>query len=184
MSHHWNYFLAIEDDTERISRCVEFASPNLPVYSIEMASILMASTQEVDVLLKQICATKGMKCDCEPHYRSSVPGIYPNIVKAQVELSRFSLTFTPFDSWATNNTPSWWTANNKVKHERHNHFQKASLENMLNAVCALLISNLYYHDVIGKMSELIPGTKLLNPIDMVESISPTDFGVAPNYKVL
>jgi len=96
--HHWNYFLAIEDDTEHINRYVEFVSANLSVYSIEIARILMTSTQEVDVLLKQICATKGVKCDSEAPYRANIPGVYPNIVKAQVEFPRFSLVFTPFES--------------------------------------------------------------------------------------
>ncbi len=37
---HWNYFLALENDLDRLSRYVEFTTPNYPVYSIELRSPL------------------------------------------------------------------------------------------------------------------------------------------------
>ncbi len=181
---HWNYFLALEDDIDRISRYVELELPNLPTYSVEIARILMAAVQEIDVLLKQICTANSNAGVNEQAYRSFIPTVYPNLVMAEVEIARTSLSFKPFESWGSGNTPSWWTANNKVKHERHTHFQMASLEHMLNAQCGLLIANLYYHDAASTISDLFPGTKHLYPVDMIISSSPTYFGLVPNYKVL
>jgi hypothetical protein len=49
-------FLVLEEDVIALSRYVEFAQPNLDSYSIEMARLLMGATQELDVILKQLCA--------------------------------------------------------------------------------------------------------------------------------
>ena len=52
---HWNYFLAIEQDFEILSRYIEFTESNNNTFSIELARIIMVSTQEVDVILKKLC---------------------------------------------------------------------------------------------------------------------------------
>lgn len=56
---HWNYFLAIEQDFEKISRYVEFTESNNETFSIEFSRIIMAASQEVDVIMKSICEFLG-----------------------------------------------------------------------------------------------------------------------------
>lgn len=184
---HWNYFLAIEDDIVHIGRYVEFVRSNYGTYSIEMARILMAATQEVDVLLKQICTLKSpakINARKEQDYRKYIPTFYPNFKQAEVQIFRYGLCFTPFANWGANKTPEWWTANNDVKHQRHSSFNRASLENTLNSACALLIANLYYHDANKTLSDLFPGTTLLFPKDMVNEFDMRENGIVPIYKVL
>jgi hypothetical protein len=186
---HWNYFLAIEESADRISQYVEFVQGNYSTYSVEIARLFMTATQEIDVLLKQICHMKGSTADNECAYRRFIPTVYPTFSNAEVQISRYDLSFKPYLDWSNldvsrRTTPTWWTANNKVKHERHTHFNMASLGNMLNAISGLLIANIYYHDACGKINDLFPGTKHLYPVDMVSSSSPTIFGMVPNYKIL
>jgi len=181
---HWNYFLAIENDIARIGRYIELTQANFTAYSIETARLLMAATQEIDVLLKQLCAVKGDSAKNEQRYRVSVPQVYPRIPKAEVQVSPYGLNFTPFENWQTGVTPTWWTANNKVKHERHTNFSKASVENMLNAVSALLVANLYYHDAAGTIGNLFPGTDHFLPVGMVEALDTSALGWIPKYKIL
>jgi hypothetical protein len=52
---HWNYFLALENDLETLSRYVEFDVANFNVFSIELAHLLFAAASEVDVLAKRMC---------------------------------------------------------------------------------------------------------------------------------
>ena len=52
---HWNYFLALEDDLDRLSRFVQFTAQNYGCYSIELARILMLASAEIDVVAKQLC---------------------------------------------------------------------------------------------------------------------------------
>ena len=139
---HWNYFLSIEKDVLELSRFIEFSGSNLNTYSTEIARILMSATQECDVLLKQVCLNSHSN---EQGYRADIPQQHPLFCDQKVLLPRYDLSFTPFTEWKQGKTPSWWTANNKVKHERHNKFEMASLENMLNSVSALLLSNIYYY---------------------------------------
>lgn len=40
---HWNYFLALELDVERLARFVEFTGSNFATYSIEMAHLFIAA---------------------------------------------------------------------------------------------------------------------------------------------
>jgi hypothetical protein len=40
--------------------------------------------------------------------------------------------------------PDWWQSYNKVKHERNRHFNKATLNNALHALAALLAINYVY----------------------------------------
>ena len=48
-------------------------------------------------------------------------------------------TFQPFLTWKNNETPSWWSAYNKSKHNRNNEFKSANFENLLNSYAALFI---------------------------------------------
>src|SRR5687768_4683792 len=116
---HWHYFLTVEEDLHRVARHIEFAPANFNTYSVELARVLMTATQDLDVILKQLCALKGNGSDNEGGYRGFLPGAYPRLVTMEVTIFRGELKFTPFSSWAQGTTPAWWTANNKVKHERH-----------------------------------------------------------------
>ena len=180
---HWNYFLAIEDDTDRLSRYVEFSEENFSVFSVEIARLLMSCTQETDVLLKQICQQHGDSSESEGGYRAFLSKQFPGLVAAEVTLARTELSFTPFASWNNDETPTWWSANNKVKHHRHTHFARASLQNFLNSLCALLLANLYFYAGTSKLDELWPDPKLLYPEGFVISASPTAFGLVRNYRV-
>ncbi|MEL1243278.1 hypothetical protein AAEO56_03295 [Flavobacterium sp. DGU11] len=51
----------------------------------------------------------------------------------------------PWDRWQINDVPFWWTANNKIKHQRANHFEKANLKNAFNAIGALLLTVTYFY---------------------------------------
>jgi len=48
-------------------------------------------------------------------------------------------TLSPFSSFRKDESPSWWTAYNKVKHEYYDNLRKANLRNVLNGLGALLI---------------------------------------------
>lgn len=142
---HWNYFLALESDVERLSRFVEFAEGNNSTYSVEMARLLLAISSEVDVVAKVLCMEidGGSTAEGIDNYRKRILSKYGAICDEVVYLPRFKLKFTPWASWAQNQTPSWWSAHNKVKHERMAYFEKACLENVLNSICGLLLMILY-----------------------------------------
>lgn len=179
---HWNYFLSLESDFVNFSRYLEFSSNNFTAHSIEAGRLLMAATQECDVLLKQICTTD---VGTEMGYRQNISGQFPQFASHQVVIPRFNLSFQPFDSWKLTpaETPKWWTANNKFKHQRHDFFEHASLENALNAISALLLCNIYLYHKEQRLKEIQPNPQLLIAEGLMRSMEPTEVGFAPNFEI-
>lgn len=181
--YHWQYFLALEQDVKSLTRYIEFTQDNMRTYSIELAKILMAATQEIDVVFKQICSKYGNSSDSANGYQQFLPKKYPKMLTIKVTLP-YELEFTPFNSWSQNQTPFWWTANNKIKHHRHTHFNQASLESVLNATSGLMIANLYfYEEQLKEPAALFPSAQLFYSPECTASTSPSVLGSVTNYQL-
>lgn len=144
----WNYFLALEDDLAKLSRWIEFDKANASCYSLEIARLLMVAAQEVDVVAKELCSELAPKAKAGKigAYKAVILKSFPGLPKSKVEIPKHGLTLKPWSEWATGeNPPLWWTANNKVKHERREHFHQATLKNTLNAVGGLFILLLLHY---------------------------------------
>jgi hypothetical protein len=180
---HWLYFLSIEKDVENLARYIEFSLANFNCYSIEIARLLMSSTQEIDVLLKQICAHHHNSSTNETGYRQFILNQYPNMNTIKVELPKYDLSFIPFQEWQNNVTPAWWTANNKVKHQRHSHFSNASLENLLKSVSALFLTNLYFYAKVVGRRGTYPGAVVFDAPDLVSGRVIGGFEEGPQFSI-
>ncbi len=176
---HWHYFLSLEREVVELSNYIEFHQDNMKTYSTEIAKILMSSTQEIDVLLKQLCNRDGDNSSTENGYRCFVTKEYPKIVSLELQIPKYGLKFIPFAEWSLNKTPFWWTANNKVKHERHNQFSEANLNNLLNSVAALLLTNLFYYK--NELNEGVEPTKLFVCNELVDGVGISEFGTLITY---
>ncbi|MEK9135666.1 MAG: hypothetical protein AAB393_00980 [Bacteroidota bacterium] len=161
---HWNYLLAIERDLDELSRYVEFDEKNFDCFSIEIARILLASGAEVDVVCKQICRVIDAQSAAESihRYRSLIKRGFPGISQFVVLLPRFGLRLKPWDEWnKANGVPFWWTAYNKIKHNRDSEYRRANLKNALNAVAGLFVMVLYLYRDKAQSGELLPSSQLL-----------------------
>ena len=163
---HWNYFLALEEDLERLARFVDF-SGNDNAYSIEIARVFLSSCAEVDVILKQLCkALNGASTAGTINaYFPEVTARIPNFVGFEVLIPRFGLTLHPWQDWTGTQPPFWWQHHNKVKHHRHDHFEKANLKNCLNSVAGLYVAVLYLYQQQAEAGELQQLPRLLNVAD-------------------
>jgi hypothetical protein len=163
--HYWNYFLAIEDDLERLSRFIEFDERNFDCFSLEISRILLASGAEVDVVCKQICKKLNPRSSAKriKPYQNEIMASYPAIPDFTVLLPRYSLTLTPWSSWnVPKNPPEWWSAYNKIKHHRDAEYHQANLKNALNAVGGLFIMVLYLCKEKAEDGKLAPPPRLLH----------------------
>jgi hypothetical protein len=145
--HHWNYFLAIEKDLDNLTRFVEFHEDNFETYSIELTRILLTTSSEIDVLLKLICneINSEKKYSNINDYRDIITEHQKEMILETIFVHRYGFEFNPWKDWLHQKTPVWWKRHNQVKHDRHIHFNKASLENTLNALGALYITVSYYY---------------------------------------
>lgn len=144
---HWNYFLALESDVERLARFVEFTSNNFRTYSIEMVHLFLAAASEVDVIAKQLCfrMDEAANADNIEKYRKVLRRSLPEMESSIVTIPRYGLDLRPWSNWRDDETPNWWRAHNKVKHQRGEHFGLANLENVLNAMAGLFLLILHYY---------------------------------------
>lgn len=161
---HWNYLLALESDLVVLSRYVEFHERNFDCFSIEIARILLAASAEVDVVAKQLCRVVDATSSADNiiGYRDVIRPSLPAISDFEVLVPRFGLTLRPWDEWKNKDgVPFWWTAYNKVKHQRDTHYEGASLKNALNAVTGLFVLVLHLYRDEARMGHLAPIPQLL-----------------------
>lgn len=180
---HWNLLTVLESDLEIASRYIEFNSNNFSTYSTELSKLLLSSCSEIDVVMKEICEK------ISPAAKRRSINQWADIVNNNKELSailgeevtidRFNLSFVPFKNWTSDDSPFWWKSYNKVKHERVNNFNKASLKNTLYAYSGLILSVFYLEKIRNPelnnkqlMEKLQPTTKLLklNPSYYYETV--------------
>ena len=166
---HWNLFLALEREFEIVARYIEPCAANNDTYSIELARLLMSASQEVDVVLKAYCqklngntVAKGIES-----YLSTINAHNTDFLNVEVGIPHYGMSSKPFIDWTVSSPPLWWTANNKVKHHRSTDFNRASLKNTYNALCALEISIIHLYQVelreLGQDYGWSDVTKLLVP---------------------
>lgn len=183
---HWNYFLALESDLERLSRYVEFTVDNYATYSLEMAHLLLASASEVDVVLKGLC--KKIQPRRKPQnieqYRKIVAPQFPKLSSMKIRIPRYGLDITPWDNWQSDQAPDWWRAYNRVKHQRDSYFSEAKLQYTVAVVAGLFAVVLYFYQEEAEKGHLVPSPKLLTPPeDCIAGIEQSDFGITLVYKL-
>ena len=164
--HHWNYFLALEEDIVRMSRYLEPAEGNFAAYSHELARIIITAASEVDVVAKLLCkkinpADKARTID---GYRKVIVPAYEALPGAIVTLPKHGLVLNPWEQWGQGDkNPIWWKAYNEVKHQRDVHFQSANLHHALNAVAGLFLLLLFLYRDEGRNGELSPDPVVFHP---------------------
>ena len=88
---HWNYFIALEQDLETLSRYIEFNEHNFSVYSIELAHLLFAAGSEVDVVAKLLC--KRFQPSANPDnindYRDTLLDKLPDLPTINIFMARY-----------------------------------------------------------------------------------------------
>jgi len=169
--HHWNYYLAIEDDLINTSRYVEIAFDNFKTYSVEYTKIIISAASEVDVLLKQIYSSLGHK-KIKPNFKDYCGVIKDklnSLITEQLCLEQYGLTLNPFIEWENNDQPSWHIAYNNLKHNRTLNYKEANLENALLSVGALYTTVVHYYLCSTPIKTSIDERHLL---DFTQSLSP------------
>lgn len=159
---HWNYFLALEDDVDRLSRYLEPTQANFSAYSLELARILFGAASEIDVVAKRLCEqiNADSNADNIVKYREEIVLRYPEIKDVRVLLPKFGLTLNPWEQWGDGKSPFWWKAYNNVKHHRHTSFADANLKNSLNATAALFVLLLFFYKKEAEHGRLNPDPRL------------------------
>ena len=183
---YWNYFITVEDDLYKLSRFIEFDIRNEEVFSIELVRLLISSSSEFEVVAKELCSIKdpSIRINNINDIRKNLLIFYPDIYYLEIIVPRFGLNYKPLINWKINKNCEWWNSYNSVKHQRNNKYENANLKNVINAVGALYIVNLYYYNslqeknknTVVKMEET---TLELKPKPCLIKINQPDFYMIP-----
>jgi hypothetical protein len=133
-------------DMRAIFRCVEpGVGANSKAYGHDMRELLLLACTEVESAWKSILVANGYTLPKFPSTKDYVRLLRP------LALDRWKLSlvmhpgfpqFRPFAGWsATAPTRSlrWYSAYNDVKHGREDHFDKATLSNLIHALGAVFV---------------------------------------------
>lgn len=143
----WLYFISLERDFVQTLNYVQLDRANFATYSNEYAKLLLLIGSEVDVVAKMVCRDVDPSSNAKNivDYQFELCRIFPGIHSVEINIGLYGIKISPWLSWESTDaaSPPWWKSYNSVKHGRDADFPQANLENVLTALCALLILNLY-----------------------------------------
>lgn len=152
----WPFYMRLEKEFLNTLTYVEFSQDNYATYSIEYEKQLLSIGSEIDVLCKLLCNQIDplQKPQNINEYADILSG-HNNLISQKVRFQIDMQEYVPFDGWTSDQSPKWWKAYNKVKHERlsNENYKKGNLENVFMALMGLYLLNRYYYREI-KVSSL------------------------------
>lgn len=144
-------FLLLQKDLKNLFDYVETADTNLPCYSFRIHELLMRACTEVEANFKAIFAAHGYSPTGIKGKSIKLTMNHYNKTECTHRLSSYEVKVPhwrgtkgirqPFKSWAqpTKPNPAWYEAYHVTKHNRHEGFEHANFENLIDAVCGLLL---------------------------------------------
>lgn len=182
IKNYWNYYIELEDQLLQTKKYVEFNKSNYKTFSIEYLKLLQATCSEIDVVSKIIAEDYDENFKKSDNKNIQVWGLYLHKVFPDIEEIAVTLlnegTIIPWKNWdyetfydkknrfryrlkKGKETPVWWTAYNKVKHERTSlyeegktNYSRANLENLILAMSALFILETLFIEKMTEIQEL------------------------------
>ncbi|HLP33109.1 MAG TPA: hypothetical protein VK202_06525 [Bacteroidia bacterium] len=140
--HYVRAFLIILKDFKNLLDYIEPADVNFQTYSFRIHELLLRVCIEIEAnfvaILKENGYSKAGDWNMNDYkkvnitHRLSLYEVKLPIWNGNQNIRR------PFEAWNSDSTLPWWNAYNKTKHNRHTEFEKATFENLIDAMCALI----------------------------------------------
>lgn len=151
----WPFYLRLEADFIAALNYVEFSTDNYATYSIDFERQLLSICSEIDILCKLLCERiDSTQSPSKILQYASILCNYGHFTATRVRFERNGVEVIPFSDLTTQNSPSWWSAYNAIKHRRveNENYKKGNLENVFKALAALYVLNRYYCKEIATSS--------------------------------
>ncbi len=189
---YWNYYIELEEQLISTKRFVDFDKSNNKTFSVEYLKLLQATCSEIDVVAKIMAehfdpAFKSLDNKNIQKWGLVIQTTFSNIENITVRFNN-DYSIVPWCDWAYEKyinkkgnigyrlirgkqTPAWWTAYNKVKHERtsaygnsQTNYARANLGNLISAMAALYILETLYLSRLGRNGDpvICAKSKLFN----------------------
>lgn len=182
-SNYWNYFLFIDEDLMKTCRYIQHDEKNMNAFSSEFARIILISGAEIDTICRLLCKEIDSSCDFPDdstksgkidEYSKIILRQFPKLPTTKIYCTTIESYKKPWDGWqyiSSYKSPVWWREYQKIKHYRHNNFEKATLENSILAVSSLFVMLMYLHKKVFNFTKNIQ----LNDPNCFEHFSCLDY---------
>lgn len=141
--HYVRAFLLLQKDLKNLFDYVEPADKNLQCYSYRIHSLLLRACVEVEANCKAILKENGYVKKGNMNIGDYMKvNVTHRLSSYQVKVPNWSgkeNVRCPFKPWANRQPLPWYQAYNITKHNRHEEFENATFEHMLDAACGLLV---------------------------------------------
>ena len=167
---YWKNFLSIEEEFLQTEKFVAFDVVNYKTYSSNYLKLLLEIGSEVDILAKLLCSVAYGKENVNTivDYRDCILSSSPEFERIYVVSE--DLKEMPWENWSVQ-APNWWTAYNKIKHERfgdgniggifQSYYKFANLENVSKALMGLYQLEIYVLNFLVKNEGMEEGFSFL-----------------------
>jgi hypothetical protein len=148
--HYVRAFVLLLKDLQDVLDYVEPADRNLCCYSYRIHELLLRACVEVEANCKAIltenCYTKSSDLNMNDYSKINVSHRLSSYELRMPFWHGTRSTRRPFSPWATGGGLPWYQAYNATKHDRHESFDLATLEQAIDAMGGLvvLISSQFY----------------------------------------
>lgn len=143
-TNYWTQYVLLEEEFQKTTTYVELDTQNNATFSNAFLKLLLGIGSEIDNVYKEICGITG-RTDMNV-YAPQILQKYPGITTQKAGVKNMTIQLVPFRGWnlaQPSQSLSFWDAYNRVKHDRISNYQKASLQNTLNALAGLFILEMY-----------------------------------------
>lgn len=170
----WSVYKNLEQETLNFSRYIHFSSDQKNVYSMSIADIIVRCAVEIEAISKRIYESLGGEMNLvddngkkrDLYFDTDCLQLIEDkyfISKKEVIISATTFYFEEGDRIISplhksykrgTNGSKWKQAYQALKHDRYGSLKKwATVENLINALGALYLLNLYFKDVIYPLKE-------------------------------
>lgn len=158
ISIYWSQYLSLEKEFKNTFHYLALDVKNEDSYSQAYAKLMLEIGSEVDVVFKEYCKAidTSFKSSYKTvfRYKECIANCKPDFITQPVVIKNYNRILIPWQEWQTLDSPYWWTAYNKVKHERtsivaingvkQEGFRFANQKNTLLALAGLYQTMVYF----------------------------------------
>lgn len=136
--------LSLFSRLEPILRIIEPSTSNMATYGHELRHMLILASTEVESGLKAVLIANKIEPSRNGNYsirdyRKLLGPMRLDEWKVELDGHHELGVFVPFLGWEDHAAPAWWTAYNRVKHDRESELHQATFHNVLLALSAAYV---------------------------------------------
>ena len=150
LEYYWNPYMLYEREFLALLDCVALRERNLGTCSESIIQQLLTVCTCIESILKSMYEPEKEK-PCFPDFAKALLAdeLFSPSMPIRLKQGQGIETLRPFDGLVPDKAPSWWSAHNRLKHDRISNFEQGSFENLLNSLAALYYLEMVYAKKIG-----------------------------------